>query len=61
MNTLANHDFVPHNGRNVTKPVFVKGCKEAVNINEEMAAGIFDTGVEKLGRANSTVSILLCS
>ena len=44
MNTLANHDFVPHSGRKITKPVFIKGCKEAFNIREDMAEGIFDTG-----------------
>ena len=60
MNTLANHDFVPHSGRNVTRSVFARGVKEAFNLNEEMGAGIFDTGAAVNPIPNATVSTLLC-
>lgn len=59
MNTLANHDFVPHNGRNITEPILVKACMDAFNIARDFAVGIFQNGIIVNPVPNSTVSLLL--
>lgn len=57
MNTLANHDFVPHNGRNITMPVFVQACLDAFNISAAFCIDAFGTGVAASNPIpNSTVS-----
>lgn len=57
MNTLANHDFVPHNGRNVTMPVFVQACLDAFNISAAFCIDAFGTGVAASNPVpNATVS-----
>jgi hypothetical protein len=58
MNTLANHDFVNHNGRNITRPQLVEGCVKALNIDPEFAGGIFDSGIIVNPIPNSTVSFI---
>lgn len=55
MNTLANHGFLNHDGRNITRPQLVKGCVEALNIDPEFAGGIFDNGIISNPVPNSTV------
>lgn len=40
LNSLANHNILPHNGRNYTIPVLVKALTEAVNVSPEFAATI---------------------
>ncbi|KAH6645323.1 Peroxidase, family 2-domain-containing protein [Truncatella angustata] len=54
MNTLANHDFVPHSGRNITEPILVKACKEAFNISNSFAANIFKNGIVSNPAPNAT-------
>lgn len=57
MNTLANHDFVPHSGRNITMPVFVQACLDAFNISAAFCIDAFGTGVAASNPVpNSTVS-----
>lgn len=57
MNTLANHDFVPHDGRNITMPVFVQACLDAFNISAAFCIDAFGTGVAASNPVpNSTVS-----
>ncbi|KAM5384540.1 hypothetical protein ACJZ2D_001285 [Fusarium nematophilum] len=45
MNTLANHDFVPHNGRNVTRTPFIEAIQEALGLDEPFVTQIFETGL----------------
>ncbi|KAL1612128.1 hypothetical protein SLS60_000351 [Paraconiothyrium brasiliense] len=54
MNTLANHGFVPRNGRNITREPFVKACGEALNILPAFADNIFTTGVPSNPTPNAT-------
>lgn len=37
LNSLANHNILPHNGKNYTIPVLVKALTEAVNVSPEFA------------------------
>lgn len=40
LNSLANHGFIPHDGRNNTIPILVKAMTEAVNVSPEFATTI---------------------
>lgn len=35
LNALANHDIIPHDGRNLTVPMLVKAFGESMNISED--------------------------
>lgn len=59
MNTLANHGFVPRDGRNITRQPFVEACGEALHISPEFADNIFTTGVPSNPTPNATVSTKL--
>lgn len=59
MNTLANHNFVPHDGRNITRQPFIEACGEAFNMSPEFADGIFTNGVPSNPTPNATVRITL--
>ncbi|TDZ54257.1 putative sterigmatocystin biosynthesis peroxidase stcC [Colletotrichum trifolii] len=46
LNTLANHGFLPHNGRHITQDVVTKALKDAVNIAEDIAVAAFQPGLK---------------
>ncbi|KAJ3541694.1 heme-thiolate peroxidase [Fusarium decemcellulare] len=54
MNTLANHDFVPHDGRNVTRTPFVASIQEALGLDEPFATQIFDRALVANPTPNAT-------
>jgi hypothetical protein len=37
LNTLANHAYLPHNGRNITKAAAISGLKDGLNFNSSLA------------------------
>lgn len=45
MNTLANHGFLPHDGRNITRETLIKGLQDALNFNSSLSSLMFDMGV----------------
>lgn len=45
MNTLANHNFLPHDGRNITKEAAISGLGAALNFNEELATIMFEQAI----------------
>ncbi|KAF2137435.1 uncharacterized protein K452DRAFT_353555 [Aplosporella prunicola CBS 121167] len=45
MNTLANHAFLPHDGRNITKANAVHALSSALNFNESLAAFMWEQAV----------------
>jgi hypothetical protein len=45
LNSLANHGFIPHNGRGISVPVAVKAMKEALNASTEVATTIALAGM----------------
>ncbi|OLN95791.1 putative sterigmatocystin biosynthesis peroxidase stcC 4 [Colletotrichum chlorophyti] len=53
LNTLANHGFLPHNGRNVTLDIVKKGLKDAMNIDEQLAAAAFTPALKANPKADS--------
>ncbi|KAL3489587.1 Chloroperoxidase [Aspergillus germanicus] len=45
MNTLANHNFLPHDGRNLTREVVVDALASALNFNESLGSLMFDMAI----------------
>jgi hypothetical protein len=58
LNTLANHGFLPHNGRNITRDIFLKGLSDALNLDHESVDRLFTGGLGAVPKFNSTVSCL---
>lgn len=57
MNTLSNHGFVPHNGRNITKDILIKALNDALNVPEAQALDVFETALVTNPTPNATVSL----
>lgn len=45
MNTLANHGYLPHDGRNLTESVVVAGLKNGLNFDEALGKIMFEQAV----------------
>ncbi|CAG8941389.1 unnamed protein product [Penicillium salamii] len=54
MNTLANHGFLPHDGRNITRDTLVEGLHDALNFNSSLSSLMFDMGVVANPDPNAT-------
>lgn len=49
LNTLANHGFIPRDGRSISKDDFNKAMVDALNFDESLASGTTNAMVAKLG------------
>ncbi|KAH8595309.1 Chloroperoxidase [Bisporella sp. PMI_857] len=54
MNTLANHGFLPHDGRNITYDILAKALKDGMNIGAEVALEGFTRGLPSNPTPNAT-------
>jgi hypothetical protein len=45
MNTLANHGFLPHDGKNLTRENVVGALSTALNFNTSLANLMFDMAI----------------
>ncbi|KAF9872307.1 hypothetical protein CkaCkLH20_10134 [Colletotrichum karsti] len=45
LNALANHGFLPHDGRHITLDILKKALNDAANIGEDVATGAFTPGL----------------
>jgi hypothetical protein len=54
LNTLANHKFLPHDGRNITKDVVIYALSRALNFNESLASLMFDMAIVANPQPNAT-------
>ncbi|KAL3466958.1 Cloroperoxidase [Aspergillus heterothallicus] len=45
LNTLANHNYIPRDGRNITRPILVNALTKVLNFNPDLASGQFDNGL----------------
>ncbi|KAL2867377.1 Chloroperoxidase [Aspergillus lucknowensis] len=54
MNTLANHGFLPHDGRKLTRPVVVDALNNALNSNTSLANLMFDMAIVVNPEENAT-------
>jgi hypothetical protein len=58
LNTLANHGFLPHNGRDITRDIFLKGLTDALNFDQASVDRLFGGGLGAVPKFNSTVGCL---
>ncbi|KAL4902082.1 hypothetical protein BDW74DRAFT_187055 [Aspergillus multicolor] len=54
MNTLANHNFLPHDGRNITREKIIDGLGKALNFNASLASLMFDMAIVVNPEPNAT-------
>ncbi|KAL6236530.1 hypothetical protein BDW75DRAFT_250069 [Aspergillus navahoensis] len=54
MNTLANHNFLPHDGRNITRDKLINALGEALNFNASLASLMFDMAIVVNPEPNAT-------
>ncbi|RKU41834.1 hypothetical protein DL546_004730 [Coniochaeta pulveracea] len=54
MNTLANHGYLPHNGRNITKDVVISAMGGALNFDAALASLMFDQAIHINPEPNAT-------
>ncbi|TVY75661.1 putative sterigmatocystin biosynthesis peroxidase [Lachnellula suecica] len=45
LNTLANHGFIPHDGKNMTLPILIAGLKNGMNVGADFATVIGSLGL----------------
>lgn len=45
LNTLANHGFLPHNGKDLSADVATKGLSDALNLEPDLGLLLFQTGL----------------
>ncbi|KAF1963004.1 Cloroperoxidase, partial [Byssothecium circinans] len=54
LNTLANHEFLPHNGRAFTVDIIKTALKTALNINEDLGEHLHNQALATSPVANAT-------
>lgn len=54
MNTLANHGFLPRDGRNITRQNAVAGLNAGLNFNESLGSLMFDMAIKANPEPNAT-------
>lgn len=54
MNTLANHGFLPHDGRNITKANAIHALNTAINFNTSLAAIMWEQAIIANPEPNAT-------
>lgn len=54
MNTLANHGFLPHDGRNITKANAVHALSTALNFNTSLATLMWEQAIIANPEPNAT-------
>lgn len=54
MNTLANHGFLPHDGRNITKANAIKALGEGINFDAALAEIMWEQAIIANPEPNAT-------
>ncbi|KAL9622323.1 MAG: hypothetical protein Q9160_003334 [Pyrenula sp. 1 TL-2023] len=54
LNTLANHGFLPHDGKNLTQDVVVNALQDGVNLDVELGTLLFQQAVLTNPEPNAT-------
>ena len=45
LNSLANHGFIPHDGKGLTIPILIKGLKDGLNVGADFSTAIGGAGL----------------
>lgn len=62
INTLANHGFLPHDGRNVTKANAVAALGNGINFDPDLASLMWEQAVIANPQPNATFfTLYVCS
>lgn len=54
LNTLANHGFLPHSGKDISKEVGANALFEALNMNKTLSEFLFDFALTTNPKPNAT-------
>lgn len=54
LNTLANHAYLPHSGKNITLDDAIYALDAALNINDDVSRNLFSFAVTTNPEANAT-------
>ena len=54
LNTLANHGFLPHNGKDISKEVTAQALFDGLHINKTLGEFLFDFAITTNPAPNST-------
>ncbi|KAK8031272.1 Cloroperoxidase [Apiospora arundinis] len=54
LNSLANHNYLPHNGKNIDVAITKKALRDALNIDEELGQFLYDNAVTTNPTPNAT-------
>lgn len=54
MNTLANHEFLPHDGKDITQEVLIDALSGALNFNSSLSALMFEMAIGANPEPNAT-------
>lgn len=46
LNALANHGYLPHDGKNITEEQTTNALKSAINLNEDLAKAQFQAALK---------------
>jgi hypothetical protein len=58
MNTLANHGFLPHDGRHLTEEIVVSALKKGINFDEALGKIMFEQALVANPEPNATLFTL---
>lgn len=61
LNTLANHEFLPHDGRNITLDKAIDALGSAMNIAPALATTFFNGGLRTNPTPNANVRDIYCA
>lgn len=54
LNTLANHQFLPHDGRNLTETAIIDAVTSALNFNASLGTILFENALIANPEPNAT-------
>ncbi|KAK0708506.1 Chloroperoxidase [Lasiosphaeris hirsuta] len=54
LNTLANHGFLPHDGKDISREVTANALFDALNINKTLGSFLFDFAIKTNPKPNAT-------
>ncbi|KAF2022318.1 Cloroperoxidase [Aaosphaeria arxii CBS 175.79] len=57
LNALANHNILPHDGKNLTVPIFVKALTEALNFSVEVATIVSSAALQTVPQGSTTLNL----
>lgn len=54
LNALANHGYLPHDGKDISKEHTITALGNALNIDKEFATALYQNGISANPDANAT-------